>query len=156
MFTDEQNVEQESVISFVPKEGDHYCDHHRKPRDLGGTNYKRNRSKVLRSRHTAWHTLYEVMPANQIILTFQDDCEIFGDWNPRSPLLTKIIEGYANSNRKRIRRREAWFFLFEGMSLEDIVQEINGVWLDPDYVIRVGTDRIKKVWITTSLIKGSS
>jgi hypothetical protein len=42
------------------------------------------------------------MPASQIILAFQDDCELFGDWNPRSPLLTKIIEGYANGNLLRV------------------------------------------------------
>ena len=139
-----------SLVSFIPSEGDYYCDHHRKPKDAGRTDVKRNKSKVLRSRHTAWHALYDVLPAPQIILAFQEDCEIYGDWNPKSPLLTRIIEGYANGSRAKIRRSKAWFFLFGGMSLEDIIQEINAVWIDPDYEIKVGLERVKKVWITQS------
>lgn len=136
-----------TLCSFTPTEGDHYCTHHRKPVDLGGSNLKRNKSKVLRSRHTAWHALYDVMSAPEIIFAFQEDCEIYGNWNPRSPLLTKIIEGYANRSRAKIRRRQAWFFLFGGMSLEDIIQEINAVWIDPDYEINIGLERVKKVWL---------
>ncbi len=152
MFDDESYTSEDQQVSFIPKEGDHYCTHHRKPTDIGGKNLKRNKSKVLRSRHSAWHALYGVLPASQIILSFQEDCEIYGNWNPRSPLLTKIIEGYANGSRAKIKRRQAWFFLFEDMALEEIVQEINAIWLDPDYQIQIGLERVKKVWIATTTI----
>lgn len=33
--------------------------HHRKPRSLGGTNDRRNLSELPRSRHAAWHTLFQ-------------------------------------------------------------------------------------------------
>ena len=33
--------------------------HHRKPRSLGGTSEERNLSELPRSRHAAWHTLFQ-------------------------------------------------------------------------------------------------
>lgn len=143
-----ENEQEELLITFVPKEGGHLTIHHRKPTVIGGRKTKRNESKVLRSRHTAWHMLYDILPATDISLKFQEDCEIYGNWNPKSPLLTRIVEGYANSSKAKIKRRQSWFLLFKGMSLEDIVLEVNAIWIDPDYEIKIGLERIKKVWVT--------
>ena len=52
--------------------------HHRKPREQKGDDTKRNKSSVLRSKHNAWHALYEVLPAPAIILQFESDCEVYG------------------------------------------------------------------------------
>ncbi len=141
----------DTYTSFIPPEGDHRTIHHRKPVDLDGKNTKRNKSNVLRSRHNAWHVLYGVLPAHEILIAFQGDCEVYGNWNPRSPLLTSILEGYANSSRAKIKRRAAWYFLFEGMSLEEIVTEMNTTWIDPDYEIKIGLERVKKVWIVQAV-----
>ncbi len=127
--------------------------HHRKPKEQGGLDIPRNRSRVLRSKHNAWHALYEVLPAPAIILQFENDCEIYGNWNPRSNLVQRLIEGYANSTKALIKRRIAWYTLFEGKSLQEIVTEINSTWIDPDYEIQVGTERILKTWIVHSPIQ---
>lgn len=130
--------------------GEHYSWHHRKPRDQGGDDSPRNKSRVLRSRHTAWHTLYDALPAQEVMRLFAGDQEIYGDWIKKSELQQKINEGYANSTAKRIKRREAWQLLFGEMSLEEIVQEINTIWLDPDYAIVIEVVRIKSVRLYSS------
>ena len=81
---------------------------------------------------------------------FAGDQEIYGDWIKKSELQQKINEGYANSTAKRIKRREAWQLLFGEMSLEEIVQEINTIWLDPDYTIVIEVVRIKSVRLYSS------
>lgn len=126
---------------------DHYSTHHRKPRNVQGDDSPRNKSSVLRSKHDAWHILYEALPAPVIISLFEADQEIYGNWTPKSEIQRKINEGWANSSEKKIKRRKAWYYLFEGKSLEEIVDEINSIWLDPDYQIMIGIERTKKVWI---------
>lgn len=125
---------------------DYYDIHHRKPREQGGDNSNRNTSNVLRSKHNAWHALYEVLPVQLLISQFQNDCEIYGTWNPRSDLIQRLVEGYANSTKALIKRRIAWFTLFGGASLQNIITEINLTWIDPDYEIQIGTERILKTW----------
>ena len=129
---------------------DHYSVHHRKPKNLQGCDSARNTSLVLRSKHDAWHILYEALPALSIILLFEADQEIYGDWIPKSDIQRRINESWANSSKEKIKRRKAWYYLFEEKSLEDVVHEINTVWIDPDYKIEIGFERIKKVWLTTT------
>jgi len=40
--------------------------HHRKPRSIGGTNDPANLSELPRSRHAAWHTLFQNFDAERI------------------------------------------------------------------------------------------
>jgi hypothetical protein len=127
---------------------DYFDKHHRRPRELEGDNSPRNISTVLRSRHNAWHVLYKVLPVELMMLQFHSDCEIYGTWNPRSDILQKLVEGYANSTANLIARRKAWYLLFENMTLPEIVCEINTIWIDPDYEIQLGTERIAKLWAT--------
>jgi hypothetical protein len=129
---------------------DHYSTHHRKPKNVEVDNSPRNKSTVLRSKHDAWHLLYDALPAQKIIELFIVDQEIYGNWTPKSATQQRINEEWINSSERKKRRRKAWLYLFEGKSLEEIVQEINSVWIDPDYQIEIGTERIKKVWIVQS------
>lgn len=129
---------------------DHYSTHHRKPKNVELDDSPRNKSSVLRSKHDAWHILYEALPAHEIISRFEADQEIYGNWIPKSEIQRKINEAWANGNEKKIKRRKAWYYLFEGKSLEEIVDEINSIWLDPDYQIMIGIERTKKVWIVGS------
>ena len=129
---------------------DHYSTHHRKPKNVGVDDSPRNKSSVLRSKHDAWHILYEALPAQEIISLFDADQEIYGNWIPKSDIQRKVNEAWANSSERKIKRRKAWYYLFEGKSLEEIVDEINTVWLDSDYQIVIGIERIKKVWIVGS------
>ncbi len=126
---------------------DHISTHHRKPKILRGGEAVKNKSLVLRSKHDAWHILYDTLPAASIILLFEADQEIYGDWIPKSDIQRSINESWANSSREKIKRRKAWYYLFGGKSLEAVVNEINTVWIDPDYRIDIGIERIKKVWI---------
>lgn len=132
---------------FTPPEGDHLSIHHRKPKEQGGKDIPRNRSDVLRSDHNAWHTLYESLPATKIIESFTTDCVVYGNWNRHPTLVIELLQKYANSTKALIKRRQAWFLLFEDLSLEEITFNINTVWLDPDYQIQIETERVKKVWI---------
>lgn len=129
---------------------DHYSTHHRKPKDIEVDDSPRNKSYVLRSKHDAWHILYGTLTAKEIIARFDADQEIYGNWIPKSEIQRKINEAWANSSERKIKRRKAWYYLFDGKSLEEIVDEINTVWLDPDYQIVIGIERIKKVWIVES------
>ena len=148
MSQDEYTSQLPQVAEDAPTSSinnDHYSIHHRKPKDLKGTDTSRNKSSVLRSKHDAWHILYEALPAQEIIAKFEADQEIYGNWIPKSEIQRKINEGWVNSNKEKIKRRKAWYYLFEGKSLEEVVDEVNTTWIDPDYQIVIGTERIKKV-----------
>ncbi len=131
-------------------DNDHQSVHHRKPKNIKGSDSARNRSYVLRSKHDAWHILYGALPATEIISLFEADQEIYGDWIPKSNIQRRINESWANSSKEKIKRRKAWYYLFEAKSLEEVVREINTVWIDPDYQIAIGIERIKKVWLKSS------
>jgi len=133
---------------FTPAEGDHRTIHHRKPREQGGKNTPENLSDVLRSDHNAWHTLYAALPASSIIKMFTTDCKVYGNWNQHDDLILELLQKYANSTKALIKRRQAWFLLFDEKSLEVITHEINTIWLDPDYQIQIGLLRVKMVWMT--------
>lgn len=134
-----------------------FSKHHRKLESHGGKNYKRNISNVLLFKHRAWHVLYKDLEAPDIIASFAEDYEVFGTDFIKSPLLKRLHEGYANNTAEKIKRREAWYILFIDKTLEEIIEEINTVWLDPDYEILIGMKRVKTVQlrsiITTTATK---
>jgi hypothetical protein len=90
--------------------------HHRKPRSLGGTNAERNISEVCHKKHEAWHILFVNYPAPMIAY--------------------RIEELWYGSYELTEKQKKAWFLLFDGMTSQEILDEINQVWLDPDYEIR--------------------
>jgi hypothetical protein len=119
--------------------------HHRKLESHGGSGASGNISYVPWVRHAAWHALYQNMDAAGIMAQFQEDYEVYGTDVVKSDLLRRLHEGWANNTDEKIKRTKAWYALFEDMTLEEIVREINTIWLDPAYEIRIGMARVKTV-----------
>jgi hypothetical protein len=46
-----------------------------------------------------------------------------------------------------MKKQAAWHELFGKMRLEEIVADINRVWVDPDYELVIGIERVKKLEI---------
>lgn len=125
--------------------------HHRKMKSHKGDSSPRNLSKVPFWRHRAWHVLYGHHEPDEIGALFRQDYEVFGTDTIKSELMIELHQKWANNTRNKIQRREAWYTLFADMTLDEIVDEINTVWLDPDYQIRIETIRIK----VTRMVKTS-
>lgn len=125
--------------------------HHRKLSSHGGGNRKENISNVPLFKHRAWHSLYRELEAPDIILLFKEDYEIHGIDTVKSPLMKKLHEGWANNTDEKIKRNKAWYALFENKTLEEIVEEINTIWLDPDYEILIGMVRVKTIEQSTKV-----
>jgi hypothetical protein len=119
--------------------------HHRKLESRGGNNSPRNISCVPLFKHRAWHVLYKNMEPSAIITQFEEDYEVYETDYIKTPLMKKLHEGWANNTDEKIKRTRAWYTLFEDMTLEEIVGEINRVWLDPDYEILIGIKRVKTI-----------
>lgn len=144
------NTESKQVHS--PDDPNGITRHHRKPTSIGGKNYKRNISYVPLFKHRAWHDLYQDKEAQEIITTFTTDYEIHGIDVIKSDLLKELHEKYANNTAEKIKRNKAWYTLFEGKSLERIVDEINTVWIDPDWEILISMIRVKTVQLIRSTV----
>lgn len=127
--------------------------HHRKLKSLGGGWSRRNISLVPLDKHRAWHALYRDMEPCDMIPVFKEDYEVFGKDVIKTELMQKLHEGWANSTSAKIKRREAWYFLFENMTLEEVVAQINTIWLDPDYEILIGMVRVKTVQLSETALK---
>ncbi len=119
--------------------------HHRLPQSLGGTWDTENISEVPNYKHQAWHRLFDNLPAQEVVVLLRGYYEVFGIDNPKSPLQTKINEGWANANSGRIKNREAWYSLFGGLTVNQIEEEVNSVWLDPAYSVIIGLERVYKI-----------
>ncbi|MFA6608683.1 MAG: hypothetical protein WCT07_02130 [Candidatus Paceibacterota bacterium] len=132
-------------VKGVPDDPNGFTEHHRKPVSINGSKKdKRNISSIRRYKHNAWHSLFGVLPAPDIILLFHEYYEMYGIDYPKSPLFKEWCEGRANSTNAAIKITRAWYALFEGKNLSQIAEEINTYYLDPDYKILVGTERILK------------
>ena len=107
-------------------------DHHRKPESIGGTNGKTNKSRVSNYKHEAWHILFNNCPATKVFENFVLFYEVFNR-EDKSELQQTINKEWIDSKPRWVKWRRAWQTLFGGMTLSQIVEEINGVWLDPDY-----------------------
>ena len=119
--------------------------HHRKLSSDGGGDHKGNISFVPLFKHRAWHVLYRDMTPREIIDLFSQDFEIYGIDNKKSDLLKQLHEGWANNTDEKIKRTKAWYTLFADKTIEEIVEEVNNIWLDPNYEILVGMIRIKTI-----------
>jgi hypothetical protein len=143
----EKNVESNNVS--VSDDPHTITEHHRKPTSIGGEkSAPRNISHVPLFKHKAWHILYQDFEAPHIIELFATDYEIHGIDVYTTPLLKHLYEGYANNTEEKIKRNRAWYTIFQGKTLEQIINEINSVWLDPDYEILIGMRRVKTVQLS--------
>lgn len=110
--------------------------HHRKPKSRGGKNRMSNISVVEQTRHRAWHTLFGNLDPDTIALHIQNI------WMPGVRL--SISRGNYTANVVTCptvgftdRKESAWFTLFGAMEEIAIIEEINEVWLDPEYHLRL-------------------
>ena len=110
--------------------------HHRKPQNLGGGNSTRNISHVRQRKHQAWHILFNGFSAETIFNLFVEYWNSFGE-KISSNDKKKIISSNINER--------AWAMLFANKSIDQILDEINAIWLDPDY--RIGTSTVKFVYL---------
>lgn len=69
---------------------------------------------------------------------------IFGSIYPESNSQKRIIREWVSKNRAGARKYQAWKELFGGLNLEGIVNEINSIYIDPDYQIAVELVLIKR------------
>jgi hypothetical protein len=147
------------ALSLVPQEDaeqreeatedlDKLTRHHRKLKSDNGSTHRSNISFVPLRKHRAWHILYDDLPPKLIIENFRQDYEVFGIDVVKSDLMKKLHEGWANSSHQKIKRSQAWQTLFADKTLEEVVREINTIWLDPAYEIRIGTVRMKTVQLS--------
>jgi hypothetical protein len=146
--------------------------HHREPRSLGGKTTRENISIVPEQAHEDWTTLFDSHPATEVATLFSNYWEMFGgqsvlifELRQRGLAILKELEdidlcdgriftegelnkkrNIFNRNKNWIRKALAWKRLFGGMSLADIVSEINDIWIDPKYrlVIDVHAVLIRK------------
>lgn len=114
--------------------------HHRKPRSLGGHSGDGNISIVTRREHEAWHCLFSNLPAPEILGKLKSFYDLFSEPTEESE---KIKIPWCVTEQWK-----AWTILFGNMFLEDIVNIINIVWIDPDYKLVITSELAKKVSIT--------
>ncbi len=109
--------------------------HHREPLSLGGKDEPGNRIRVPRGKHRAWHTLFDNFPPRQVFNEFEHFYYIFGPGRLE-------VESYGlpswkwNRRRPKAKLERAWRCLFRNKSLDQILKDINNIWIDPRYEIR--------------------
>ena len=150
--------------------------HHRNPESLGGKTIRENVSIVLKSDHRAWTTLFDSHPPIEVARLFSKYWKMFGNegmvmFALRGSALAILDEleqldvtdeehfftneelvrkrNIQNRHKYLIRKGLAWKRLFEGMSLEEIISQINDVWIDPEYRLIVEV-QAKKVFVKKS------
>lgn len=110
--------------------------HHPEPISLGGKDIPENRVYVPRGKHRAWHILFDNFPARQVFNEFEHFYYIFGPGRLE-------VESYGlppwkwNRRRPRAKLERAWRCLFRNKSLNQILENINNIWIDRRYEIRV-------------------
>lgn len=133
--------------------------HHRKPESLGGSGDIRNISYVTRTKHAAWHVLFDNSSATEVAELFGLYWRDFGNESVfsrdvveiGSSVLDDLVrihemkEVFTKSDIERIKKtlslhkekskkRLAWLVLFKRFSsLQKIIDHINSVWIDPDF-----------------------
>ena len=118
---------------------------------MGGGDNDKNKSLVERYKHEAWHVLFDNFPALQMFQKFKDFYEVFG-FNGESEFQKRRAREWVRTKKSRMKKQQAWRDLFGSMGLAEIVQIINDVWIDPDYEIVIGIQRIPKVRIVSKRI----
>lgn len=98
--------------------------HHRKPKSLGGRRTKENTSIVPRREHAAWHKLFDNYSAQFILEKLKVYLVIFS---------AVATEGELSGAGMISKQRLAWEILFRDKNIEEVLELINRVWLDPDF-----------------------
>lgn len=93
--------------------------HHRKPRSAGGLTTRRNLSKVPEDEHMAFHALF----VNSRGKTSHPE-----KIAKRAAVIHRAVSELMLDEKGKLK------------SLEVFVQELNEVWLDPDYQIQIEND----------------
>ena len=151
-----------------------YCIHHRKPGREGGDDSDENTSRVLLMEHQAWNILFDGYPVEKIAKLLERYWERFG--NPKAFLEAKekivsILKAPKKKTDKRIykapelrriralgvresiaKKMFAWTLLFYGLSVEEIVNVINNIWLDPEFEITAEIIEVVKISIINKKI----
>jgi len=132
------------ILSTKPEAEDQntLSKHHRKPRSLNGGDESRNISYPPLYRHRAWHALYQDFNAKETQILLLQDYELFGIDFKRTDFAAKIYGSYVNINGARIKRRASWRILFDNTPVDELVNEVNTIWLDPDYILSLKIERI--------------
>ncbi len=119
--------------------------HHRKPESLGGDCSPRNISSVPRYQHEAWHLLFDSLPAEQMFVKFLFFLDIFGVNTMMPEFQTRHAKAWVRTKKSRIKKQQAWIYLFGDLDVEEIVKIINTVWIDPDYKFIIRVERVKRI-----------
>jgi len=72
---------------------------------------------------------------------------VFGEDRNKSEAQSRRDQEWVKAKDSRIRKQKAWNILFSDMTLEKIVQDMNRIWLDPDYELVIVPDRVRRVTI---------
>ncbi len=112
--------------------------------------------------HEAWNNLFDNLPVPNVARLLSEYWSVFGngvgidneirqiansvlkdiiDFEKFLPVLSEeektSIRREMAKHRFRIKKMNAWRLLFGGKSIEEIVSEINEVWIDPDFRLTV-------------------
>ncbi len=112
---------------------DYLSTHHRHPVSQGGANQSWNLIDVPRDPHNSWHTLIGNAPAIYVPKQFSRYCPHYTFMlmgNPQHISTLVPVEGFSKKNSKL---RTAWQHLFKGLSMEEIVFQVNSTWIDPRF-----------------------
>lgn len=122
---------------------DNLSRHHRKPRRLGGTDDSSNISWVPRGRHEAFHLLFDSFPVETVTEWLNLFLDLFGTRGTVSNEQERRGDYWMGEKKSRLKKKNAWFVFIEERELEEIVDDMNANWIDPDY--QIGIQKVKRV-----------
>lgn len=122
--------------------------HHRKSISHGGNDEPSNISIVSCKKHEAWHILFGHNEANIISILLNEyflEKYVVSEkylFSKKTTNKSNITYNYLSKRKSKREKRlklllKSWDILFEGKSELEIIKEINTVWIDPEYTLRV-------------------
>jgi hypothetical protein len=133
-----------------------YTIHHRKRREDGGDDSDRNISFVSAEHHQAWNLLFDRYPNEKVAFKLEKYWKKFGEGKAvlmARQIVLNLLESHQKSRRNKLfnskslrqvinltninskseaKKLCAWILLFDNLSLDEILEICNKVWLDPD------------------------
>ncbi len=120
--------------------------HHRRPRRLGGNGNPENISLIPAVEHQAWHTLFNHMHASAIagvlasvfdepLILLVEDQKVASIDFQCTGLSALYIDPSNTLDSFNDKQQKAWSLLWEGLSPNKILEDINARFLDPAYKI---------------------
>ena len=80
--------------------------------------------------------LFDNLPAVGVLGLLQEYSEVFYNGGKSESQIRRDRE-WIGARQIRKSRKRAWDCLFRNLSLDEIVNQINEIWLDPDYELVV-------------------